>query len=96
LRSGETGLKPFTLSPILLQCHGDAGGILCAHYSRVKIDNLGDKIVPEQSFWLVVHIMVLSRIDWYISQQTNLNFDSTTRIIHGKSGQFKMEMAIGS
>jgi hypothetical protein len=44
---------PFILSPILLQCHGDAGGILCGHYSRVKFVNLGDKIVPVNSLSLV-------------------------------------------
>ena len=42
------------LSLILLQCCGDAGGILCGHYSGVKFVNLSDKIVPVNSFWLVV------------------------------------------
>ena len=53
LRSWGAGLKPFILSTILLQCRGGAGGIWCGHYSRVKFVNLSDKIVPENSFWLV-------------------------------------------
>ena len=58
LRSWGAGLKPFILSTILLQCRGGAGGIWCGHYSRVKFINLGDKIVPENSFWLVVDSVV--------------------------------------
>ena len=43
LRSWGAGLKPIILSLILLKCCGDAGGILCGHYSRVKFVNLGAK-----------------------------------------------------
>ena len=51
LRSWGAGLKTFILSLILLQCCGDAGGILCGHYSGVKFVNLSDKIVPVNGFW---------------------------------------------
>jgi hypothetical protein len=38
---------------MMLQCRGEPGGILCGHYhSRVKFINLGDKIVPINSFGL--------------------------------------------
>ena len=60
LRSWGAGLKPFRLSLILLQCHGDAGGILHGHYSRVEFINLGDKIVHENSFWLVTCVQLLN------------------------------------
>ena len=53
LRSWGAGLKPFTLSLILLQCHPGSGGILWGHYSWLKIINMGVKIVPVNNLRLV-------------------------------------------
>ena len=55
LRSWGAGLKPFTLSLILLQCHPGSGGILWGHYSWLKIVNIGVKIVPVNILRLVLN-----------------------------------------